>query len=202
MTYLSQILVGKGEAARDRLWDSYSWHRKLWDAFPGRPDASRSFLFRVDDKRDDFRILLLSLEHPVAPDWGRWHTKEVAASFLAHDCYRFQLRANPTVKRVVRLPGGDRKKNGRRTGIYDEASLLAWLERKAGESGFRIAEAVAGPPQETHFVKEGKKGKHNAVDFQGVLRILHREAFARAFHQGIGPAKAFGFGLLMLEPVA
>jgi CRISPR system Cascade subunit CasE len=52
------------------------------------------------------------------------------------------------------------------------------------------------------FVKQGHRGKHIGVDFQGVLRVTDRAAFHYAFETGIGPAKAFGFGLLMLQPVA
>jgi CRISPR system Cascade subunit CasE len=44
-------------------------------------------------------------------------------------------------------------------------------------------------------------GKHVAVDFRGVLRVQDREKFKRTFAAGIGSAKGFGFGLLMLEPV-
>lgn len=202
-TYLSQIRVSKVEAAHSGLRDPYAWHQALWRAFPGRDDEPRRFLFRVDDRHDHFRLLLLSPERPVVPSWGEWRTKEVAPGFLDHQRYRFQLRANPTVKRVVRLDDGSRKRNGRRTGISDEEGLMNWLERKAAQSGFDLVEATPGPPLSVFFTKDdGKRqGKHNSVDFQGFLRVTDREAFERAFHRGIGPAKAFGFGLLMLQPV-
>lgn len=202
MTYLSRIFVGKDEAARQRLRDAYAWHQQMWHAFPGLDGQERSFLFRVDDKREQFRVLLLSQVRPVVPEWGEWRTKEVADNFLSHDRYLFQLRANPTVKRVVRHADGSRKTNGRRTGIYDEPGQRAWMERKAVESGFQVVECVVAPPMSGYFVKNGKRGKHNSVDFQGLLRVLDRMAFEQAFHRGIGPAKAFGFGLLMLQPVA
>ncbi len=203
MTYLSQIWVGRDEAARQRFRDTYAWHQALWKAFPGRCAEPRRFLFRIDDKHQKFRVLLLAPDRPVLPDWGKWQTKEVPGSFLAHERYQFQLRANPTVKRVIRAADGTKKKNGRRTGIYDPTELQAWLERKAEQAGFGVSGLVIGPPMESHFFnKNRKRGKHNSVDFQGALLVKERKVFERAFHKGIGPAKAFGFGLLMLEPVA
>ena len=202
MSYLSQIHVGKGEAAKLRLHDSYAWHRRLWLAFPGRDGEPRSFLFRVDDKHDAFRALLLSPEAPSPQGWGAWQVAEVGPSFLAHKHYLFQVRANPTVKRVVRDEGGGLKKNGRRTGIYDQEGLLSWLQRKAMQAGFEVLECSPGPPIHGYFVRGGRRGKHIGVDFQGVLLVTDRVAFERAFHSGVGPAKAFGFGLLMLQPVA
>jgi len=203
MTYLSQIWVHHGEAAKRRFSDAYVWHQVLWSAFPGKDGQRRQFLFRVDDKHQRFRVMLLSPDRPIVPEWGTWETKEVAASFLSYRHYRFQLRANPTVKRVVRDKDGNKKKNGRRIGIYDEAGLGSWLDGKAEQSGFLVKECEIAPPMESCFVnKNGHRGKHNSVDFQGILEVIDREVFVGAFHHGIGPAKAFGFGLLMLQPVS
>jgi CRISPR system Cascade subunit CasE len=202
MSYLAEVRLDKGEAARLRLHDSYAWHQQLWRAFPSKDGQARDFLFRLDDARDSFRVLLLSCGAPAPPGWGVWEVKAVADSFLDHDRYLFQVRANPTVKRVVRDEAGERKKNGRRTAIYDSQELCAWMERKASQAGFEMLECSASPATQSFFVKDGHRGKHVAVDFQGALRVVERDAFCQAFATGIGPAKAFGFGLLMLQPVA
>lgn len=202
MSYLSQIHIGKAEAAGLHLHDSYAWHQQLWHAFPGKDGAPRPFLFRVDDKHETFRVLLLSTDAPTEQAWGAWEIKPVADSFLAHDRYLFQVRANPTVKRVVRDTEGTLKRNGRRTAIYDADGLRTWMERKAQQAGFELLECSPGPAVQSYFVKDGRRGKHIAVDFQGALRVTEHGAFKRAFHAGIGPAKAFGFGLLALQPAA
>ncbi len=202
MSYLTQIRLDKGEAARLHLHDTYAWHQRLWGAFPAKDGETRDFLFRLDDARDSFRVLLLSPEEPSPAGWGAWEIKAVAEGFLEHERYLFQIRANPTIKRVVRDEAGERKKNGRRDAIYDSEALRAWMERKAGQAGFAMLECNPGPATQSFFVKDGHRGKHVAVDFQGVLRVVERDAFRRAFATGIGPAKAFGFGLVMLQPVA
>ncbi len=193
MKYLTRILVGKSEAARLRLSDSYAWHRALWEAFPGRPDAGRDFLFRIDDARDHFRILLLSPAEPVPPAWGRWQTKAIAPGFLEHTTYRFQLKANPTMRR---------SSDGRRLAIYQEDRLREWMHRKAADNGFQLVPntLTIGAPIDEFFVRNHRRGKHVSVDFRGVLAVTGRQAFRIAFNRGIGSAKAFGFGMLMLQP--
>jgi len=52
-----------------------------------------------------------------------------------------------------------------------------------------------------YFCKPGARGVHSAVDFQGVLQVTDGPKFRETFARGIGPAKAFGFGLLVLAPL-
>lgn len=195
MKYLTRITLGKSQAATLNLSDSYAWHQKLWQAFPGRDGETRKFLFRVDDAGRDFRVYLLSAAAPATPAWGHWQCKSIASSFLEHHQYRFQLRANPTMRR-----GSD----GRRLGIYSEDRLRQWILRKSRQNGFAVyhESLVIGAPVDEFFHKNNRRGKHVSVDFQGLLAVEDRETFVHAFHTGIGGAKAFGFGLLMLQPLA
>ena len=194
MTYLSQALVPRTEALHAGCVDGYAWHRAIWEAFSDRPDADRDFLFRVDPDGSSFRVLLLSVHKPAALLWMTWLTKVVAPAFLDHATYRFQLRANPTMRR---------SSDGRRLGIYTEDRLRAWMQRKAGENGFSIPDdaLVVGAPIDETFVRNGTRGKHVAIDFTGVLAVEERDRFRNAFAHGIGAAKSFGFGLLMLQPL-
>ena len=51
-----------------------------------------------------------------------------------------------------------------------------------------------------YFEKQGLRGLHSAVEFQGVLNVTDPAKFHETFARGIGPAKAFGFGLLVIAP--
>jgi len=202
MKILSQVWIGKDEAAKKGFSDSYAWHQAIWTAFPGQDGEPRTFLFRVDDKQDSFRLLILSQLEPEPPGWGAWERKQIAPTFLEYEQYRFQVRVNPTIKRVVRTDSGIREKNGRRVGIYKHDALLAWMERKAQNAGFELLECMIGPAITSYFFKNGKRGKHVSVDFSGLLKVTDKNRFKRAFYNGIGSAKAFGFGMLMLQPIA
>ena len=194
MTCLSQALLSVPSALKAGLTDGYAWHRFIWKSFPGRLDSQRDFLFRADRLDNVFRVLLLSQGPPVTTEVLAWKTKEVMPSFLDHDVYRFQLKANPTLRRAA---------DKRRLAIFDEARLRAWMERKAKTGGFEVESGslAVGAPVAEAFVKNGRTGKHVAVDYRGVLRVCNREAFAQAFKNGIGSAKGFGYGMLMLQPV-
>lgn len=194
MSYLSQIRVNNRAVAKHRLWDSYAWHRAIWDLFPGREDKKRNFLFRLDPMHTHTRLLLLSPAPPCLPEWGEGRTKKISPEFLRHKTYHFQVKTNPT-KRLM--------ENGKRVGIYSDADLLAWIERKAETCGFSIAQdhMTIRPPMAEYFNRNREKGKHISVDYGGVLEVTARENFEYAFNNGIGPAKAFGFGMLMLQPI-
>ena len=186
--------------------DSYAWHKRVWEAFPGQPEAERSFLSRLDDTGSHFRLLLLSTEPPTRPDWcpsDSWHSKTVDEAFFQHEHYQFSLLANPTRKRVVRDQSGAKKKNGRREPITRREELLEWIRRKGEQHGFRVdldSLKTTSRPRKT-FLKKGKAGTHTATEFKGLLHVTDPAAFKQAATEGIGSAKAFGFGMLCLVPV-
>lgn len=201
MKHLSRIFVGTGEAAKLRISDLYVWHRMLWKSFPDMEKKDRPFLFRVDAMRGQFRILLLSSYKPHFQNWGYWETTTIDPAFLYYNSYRFELRANPTEKKVVRDNDGNKIKNGRRLGIYKEPDLYSWLENKASHSGFGIDFSEVSSVVDEFFIKDKKRGKLVRADFKGILTVTDRGEFKRAFNTGIGTAKSFGFGMLMIEPV-
>ncbi len=201
MTFLTQIMVHKRDALQHRLTDSYRWHQALWKAFQAPNGTPRPFLSRVDNYGQNYCVYLLSDSMPMAQSWGEWATREIASNFLEYTHYRFDLRANPTVKRVVRNELGERKKNGRRTAIYKPDQLNDWLQNKARQHGFEILNVEIGAPVTQHFRRKNRSGKHVCVDFRGTLQVQNRDRFKDAFQTGIGPAKAFGFGMIVLQPL-
>jgi CRISPR system Cascade subunit CasE len=185
--------------------DSYAWHKRIWEAFPGQPDAGRDFLSRLDDTGHCFWLLLLSPEPPVRPDWcpmDAWESKSVQDSFYQHGRYRFSLIANPTRKLVVRDAQGNRKKNGRRTPLSRREDLLNWISRKGQTHGFRpdMPSLKTIPRPRQPFMKKGGGGTHTATEFTGFLEVTDPAAFKEAACKGVGTAKAFGFGMLCLVP--
>ncbi len=188
----------------------------VWQAFPGRDGEKRDFLTRLDDKPGGTQLLIVSPIAPVRPDWlgdaDVWETKSIPPAFFQARRYRFQLRANPTHKPVKDKDGNyiaDAKKRKRRA-VTGEAELAAWLQRKGEAGGFRLCN---GAPLETwnevqRFEKRQANGPqhhgiHGTVDFSGVIEITDLALFLTAtFTKGIGSAKAFGFGMLLLAPLA
>lgn len=91
-----------------------------------------------------------------------------------------------------------------RPALYElvQQSCSAWLQARAERAGFALdAEALAVDAYAQHGGKRGEL-HFSTVDFRGVLRITDPGRFVQALHQGIGPAKAFGCGLLLVRPLA
>lgn len=216
--HLTRVFLDYETAALRGIHDAYDWHQRAWDAFPhldgarnaNREDsAPRHFLTRLDEKDGGCQLLLLSPSEPRRPDWcpehGRnWQSKPVAPSFLEHDCYRFSLRANPTWKLTPKGPEGRRSGQGKRVPLHEPEELREWLARKASVSGFTLEPSLRITPLGLrHFAKQRERrlGTLHIVDFEGVLRVSDRPAFQTAFANGLGSAKAFGCGLLLLQPL-
>ena len=212
--WLTRALVTPRTLFTRGIRDAYTWHQLVWQAFPGRDGQARDFLTRLDDKPEGSQLLIISPTQPVRPDWlgdaDLWESKPIPPAYFRTRRYRFQLRANPTHKPVKDSQGNyiaDAKKRKRRA-VTGQAELAAWLQRKGQAGGFRLLEDL---PMETwsdvqHFEKRPAGGAHHhgvhaVVDFSGVLEITDPVLFLNVpFAKGIGSAKAFGLGLLVLAP--
>ncbi len=209
MTYLTQVLIDSVSARQLKLWkwDSYTWHQAVWKAFPGRDGKQRDFLTRLDERDGGFRLLIVSPQIATRPDWcpsGGWQTKLIAKTYFSKRRYAFQLCANPT-KKVTKL-GADGKptKNGKRMPLRQREELVAWIEHKGELGGFQVEvdKLRTLPHGPKRFQKNGQSGTHTAVEFAGVLTVTDTAKFHKTFARGIGSAKAFGFGLLVIAPTA
>jgi CRISPR system Cascade subunit CasE len=181
----------------------------VWKAFPGRDSQRRDFLTRLDQRGNGFRLLIVSPMQPVPPDWcpsdaESWKTKPIPDTYFTRSRYVFQLCANPTKKISKERPDGSLTKNGRRVPLGKREELVEWIRRKGDQGGFVVDEATLRtfPRGREYFEKNGQPGLHSAVEFQGVLTVTDPAKFHETFAHGVGPAKAFGFGLLVIAPVA
>lgn len=214
MNWLTQLHVDPATAARRGLRDGYAWHQLAWRCFPGRPDAARDFLTRLDESPQGFRLLIVSPRPPTRPDWCAetdWQSREIPPDYFQRTRYAFQLRVNPTRKvidpakpRVVRPDGRlDRNRNSRRVPLRQPADLVVWLERKAATGGFAVDAATLRvvPEGQNHFTRGRQHAVHASVEFRGVLDVTDPAKFHQTFTTGLGSAKAFGFGLLVIAPL-
>lgn len=208
MSWLAKMLIEPELATRQRLQltDGYAWHQIAWQAFPSLDERPRTFLSRLDSAPDGYALMLLSKVHrPERPEWCPeecWAVKPITPAFLQHRNYRFDLRANPTRKVVKLDANGQPTKNGRRKPLTRIDEQTDWLQRKAMESGFTIVDAPEiGFCQDQVFRKHSEHGVHTGVRFRGVLEVTDPPRFEEAFYKGIGSAKGFGFGMLLLRPI-
>jgi CRISPR system Cascade subunit CasE len=151
-------------------------------------------------------------------------TKERAINCAPGQRLSFRLLCRPSVRKSGQFglkPNGKRMP-GTRTACLDDDQCHSWLRRKAIQGGF-VIESVGlsvidwrntkrlqdkgGSPVETHEQARkrafgpGECQRLGAVRFDGILVVTDPvEQFPRSLSQGIGTAKAFGFGLLSVAP--
>lgn len=209
MTYLTQITLDFATVDRLRIRDAYDWHRRTWQCFPDQDGQQRNFLTRLDRRPEGFRLLVISPSEPVRPQWCPshpecWKSKPIPEAYFTCRRYVFQLCANPTKKVTAQTPDGTFKKNGRRNPLRTREELVSWINRKGEQAGFTVDEGRLRTFSRgrEYFQKNGMRGLHSAVEFQGILTVTDPQRFHEAFRRGIGPAKAFGFGLLVIAPTA
>jgi CRISPR system Cascade subunit CasE len=205
MTHLTQVTLEFATAVRLRLRDCYDWHQAVWKAFPGRDGQSRDFLTRLDQRRNGFRLLIVSPSEPTRPDWcppGSWQSKPISETYFTRRRYAFQLCANPTKKVTKVGADGQPTKNGKRVPLRTREEFVDWISRKGEQGGFAVdTESLRTFARgREYFEKVGMRGLHCAVEFEGVLSVTDSAKFHETFTRGLGSAKAFGFGLLIIAP--
>lgn len=181
----------------------YSLHQALWSLFPDRPDESRSFLFHVQSNKPGkaASLLMLSRHQPTVKSNSsqivRGPKDLTPLRIIADQKYRFLLTANPA--KVIR----DRDDVSRklRVPLIREEQQLDWLSRKLdGAASLETTITRTNPP--IYFQKPGHgAGKVVTVTFEGVLKVTTPAELVKRMTEGIGPAKGFGCGLLLLRRV-
>ncbi|GAB7026583.1 type I-E CRISPR-associated protein Cas6/Cse3/CasE [Geotalea toluenoxydans] len=197
--YLSKVMIS-GAACHN----PYEIHRALWKLFPEDAKAERDFLFRVGQSdRNKVEVLLQSLRKPelsieTAQILG---CKEYPLTLQEGQRLRFFLVANPI--KMINDEGGRKNASGEpkkcRVPLVKEEDQRAWIERKFQDVA-QLENLVIDPvfPLRFRKNKENRVGKIQQVSFQGVFNVTGPDALAALVKTGIGPAKAFGCGLLSL----
>ena len=195
---------------------------KLFDHLPPqeKPKGSTaSFLFRAEEQDGMPLLQVLSPYPPKDPD-HLWHidTQPYAPDFPADTALRFRLRVNPTVSRGASgnsssrhdvVTDAQKSMSHQQTGIRPPSlAMIAasagaeWLLARTERMGIRIE---ASALQISNYRKWRQQGGRGAVlsmlDFSGTLTVLDSDLFRHALLNGIGPGKAFGCGLLLVERI-
>jgi CRISPR system Cascade subunit CasE len=207
--FLSRILMNWDQAR-----NPYNWHRALWRLFPGQPgearggyDENRSgFLFRIEDYQTG-RPAVMMTQSPIAPKAEIEGMRVLRCSKPFEPVLRqgerlqFLLTANPTRKITDEASRGkprvEREKC--RVPLIREEDQRDWLVRKL--NGAARLNALEVRTERLLYFRKKEAGKIVPVTFEGVLRVEDGEAFLHLMRNGIGPAKAFGCGLMLVRRV-
>lgn len=172
-----------------------------------------NFLFRIDPQPGG-RVVIL-VQSAVEPDWGyAFHNadyllaappqgKSFDPCFARDQHLRFRLVANPTRKIDTKSGPDGQRRNGKRVPVPTD-NLYEWLAGKAESAGFSIHKDSITVQPAYIYVNETRNGngqRLRSVRYDGILKISDPARFRETLVRGIGPGKAFGFGLLSVVPV-
>ena len=222
-------LNSKDRMVRRDLADGHALHRTIMAGFETEtseePRSALGILHRLEHHRDGPRLYVQSLISPdwaaleqsyLEPDWSGgdpgWKVTSLEA-LLGHlevgRRLRFRLRANVTRKIGTSRKGAEQKSNGQRVPLRTDEERVEWLMRRLEAGGSRLSTtsgsgAVRLSPSPLATGRPRGRGliTLEGVDFDGVLVVEEVQALRAALRSGLGPAKAFGFGLLSLAPVS
>ncbi len=182
------------------------------------PRNAYGLLHRIDQKGE---CTVLYVQSNVRPDWHKLtpgyaiqaDDKKIDHLYSAirkGDRLQFRLVANPT-KRAGKSDEGKERfhdpKKRRRIDIRTEEGRIRWLARKGEECGFRLANAAssdsivaaeASTERSLSFKHDAGRVTLGSALFTGVLEVTDADAFRTALAKGIGPGKAYGFGLMSI----
>lgn len=198
-------------------WESarnpYDLHRNVWRLFPGEGRESRvsgeaerqGFLFRVEHNPTGrpARLLVQSRRLPeVSAGIALVGTREFSPQPMAGQRLAFLLTANPikTIADAQREAKPGKQSEKCRVPLIKEDEQRAWLVRKLSV-GAEIEATDVLPHPPTYFRKGNRGGKLVSCTFEGILRVRDPSALATLLESGIGPAKAFGCGLLLVRRI-
>jgi CRISPR system Cascade subunit CasE len=201
--FLTQLCLDRtNRKAMKLLSDVYSLHMAIMSGFAAYTDKPR-VLFRVEPEVFDDLVCIL-IQSEVEPSWGlladrndglkEAKTKKFSPAFRSGDDLRFRLRANAIVTR-----------NGKRYGLIRDEALEAWLRKKGERLGVEFRSMSV--TDEGYIVgnKEREDSHHRLnlkmARFEGYLHVTDADKLVKTLVEGIGPAKAFGCGLLSLARV-
>ncbi|NDI84531.1 type I-E CRISPR-associated protein Cas6/Cse3/CasE [Undibacterium crateris] len=228
LMYFSVITpVNLRQAAHEMAQSAaYAEHQWLWKFFPSSQDQQRDFIFRRYDQEVTPRFYIVSKRQPVAfSDIWQVQSQPYAPQLSDGLHLSFQLRANPVItktndkgkpqrhdvvmdaKKRFLLEHGltedatwrDLKQDEDKPLLYEltQQTCLDWLQSRSDRLGFSIVAANVDAYQQHRADK--REIRFSTVDFSGELIVTDHELFQHTLFHGIGHAKAFGCGLLLVK---
>ncbi len=225
MSHFSRIILDPNNYRAKKLLqnisqNTYQEHQSLWNMFPDDPDAKRDFIYRCEQRHLSRVYYVVSRRKPQQQDAWDVESKPYQPKILSQESLAFTLRVNPIIKRK-----DDKGKAQRHDVVMNtktqlgysqlpptkrppvaeliQTSGIKWLQDRKEKCGFDFDEqaVIIESYEQNQAYKQGNKGaiSYSTMDFSGVLRVTDPEKFTETLLNGIGPAKAFGCGLLLVR---
>lgn len=162
--------------------------------------AHDPLLYIVSPARPDLTHLVESVGRPAIQSWDTRDYRPFLDRLAKGDQWAFRLTANP-VRSGRKRPGASETQ---RFGHVTVDQQTEWLLRQADRHGFRPTIAQDEPDvavrgrRAVRFARHERTVTLSMATFEGRLEVVDPVALRTALTGGVGPAKAYGCGLLTL----
>ncbi|MBW2598874.1 MAG: type I-E CRISPR-associated protein Cas6/Cse3/CasE [Deltaproteobacteria bacterium] len=203
--------------------DGYHVHRLIWNLYEDTNERKRDFLYRQEGDGVWPFFYAVSERFPIDKT-GMWQidSKTYSPKLLKGQLLSFIIRVNPIrAKRdkqnklhrhdIVMDAKTKKKQVGKessgKTPLADivQEEGTKWLEGRSGRYGFSIDHNhVRSDGYRQHVVYKRKSTspiRFSTLDIGGVLTVIEPELFVKTLYKGIGPAKGFGCGMMMVKKI-
>jgi len=208
--------------------DTYQVHKLIWNLFSDGSERRRDFLYRYEAIHGWPTFYTVSAREPNDPS-NLWkiQSKEYSPKIAKGDRLAFSLRVNPIRSK---RDGNDKQhrhdvvmeaktrlgfkalplEQRPHIAVLVQEAGVSWLQSRETELGFTVDEsegkqAVRADGYVQHRLSKGKGAKpvtFSTLDFNGVLEVVDPDRFVgKSLYEGIGPAKGFGCGLMLVKRI-
>lgn len=198
----------------------YDIHRAIWKLFPdteresrrNSDEARQGFLFRIEENQPGkpSRLIIQSRKFPLKQigEIKILAAKELNPQPCRSQQLEFLLTANPV--KTINDKNGRTSRDGEikhcRVPLIREEEQIEWL-RKRLETIASIENVTVTKLPPIFFYKRGRNNESNSgklvpVQYEGSIRVGDPERLVVLMQNGIGPAKAFGCGLMLVKRIS
>ena len=198
-------------------------HQMIWNLLPADAQATRDFLYRRDDSQAVPFYYLLSKRRPLeSSDLLTCKTLRYQPQLVVGERLQFDLRVN-AVKTYKETSGVKQRKrrdiveakvdffkaqfsNPQERPSSDWIRYTAaqeWLSYQGQKGGFTLTTLSVDNWQAHTVIKpqDPNRRRLTSLDIKGELQVTDVESFETLLFSGLGRAKAFGCGLLLIKRV-
>lgn len=189
-------------------------HHLVWTLFGDDPDRRRDFVYRLDQRDGRPEVMAYASRMPEGGRLWEVQGKPFSPDLRAGDRLRFSVRVNPVVQRgrqridavydaLLRLRGDAGGDAGADRALVAAEQGAAWFGERALRLGLEPEGVPAAFDYRTQLLRKSadagdKPFRLSTLEISGQARVTDPDALRAALAGGVGRAKAYGCGMLMI----
>lgn len=214
--YISRMVLSEHSVFKEIFASGYALHQAVWDLFADGPDRDRDFLYRLDAVGKLPMVYAVSERKPQdAKCIWLIESKDYTPQVKAGMRLGFTVRVNPVCKKEgkrhdvvmdakykMRTASPEQAKRKAAQEIIAEA-CGKWIDERAEKNGFKLVQFRSDGYQQMRLYKKngGEPIRYSTVDITGALEVINEKFFTDMLFGGLGPAKGFGCGLMLVRKI-